>query len=74
MTACRDDAQHCVDSQNRLLPDSACRTGTSSPVGGAHYIYGGSTGGNVGDSVVGGSVSRGGFGGTGGSGGEAGGE
>jgi hypothetical protein len=65
MTACRDEQRNCVDSQNRLLPESSCQAGSS----GAHYIYGGSSGGHVGDAVVGGSVSRGGFGGIGGGGG-----
>lgn len=41
---------------------------------GAHYVYGGSSGGHVGDAVVGGSVSRGGFGAIGGGGGGEGGE
>ena len=41
---------------------------------GPHWIYGGSSGGHVGDSVVGGSVTRGGFGGVGGSHGFGGGE
>jgi hypothetical protein len=71
MTACRDEPQRCVDAQNRLLPDSNCQLGSPS---GAHYIYGGATGGHIGDSVIGGSVSRGGFGAIGGSGGEGGGE
>jgi hypothetical protein len=70
MTACKDAPRHCVDAQNRLLPDSACQVGSS----GAHYIYGGSSGGNIGDSVVGGSVSRGGFGAIGGGSGGDGGE
>jgi len=65
ITACRDEPQNCVDAQNRLLPDAACQAGSSLP--GAHYIYGGSSGGHVGDAVVGGSVTRGGFGGIGGS-------
>jgi uncharacterized membrane protein YgcG len=65
LTGCRDERQDCVDAQSRKLPDSNCQAGAP----GAHYIYGGSSGGNVGDSVVGGSVTRGGFGGTGGSGG-----
>jgi hypothetical protein len=64
MTACRDQRQDCVDAQSRKLPDSSCQVGTP----GAHYIYGGSTGGHVGDYVIGGSVTRGGFGGIGGSG------
>jgi hypothetical protein len=65
LTACRDEHADCVDAQNHKLPDSNCQVGTS----GAHYIYGGSSGGNVGDTVVGGSVTRGGFGSIGGSGG-----
>ena len=78
LTACRDEPQHCVDAQNRLLPDSSCQA-SSRPVG-AHYVYGGSSGGRVGDAVVGSSVSRGGFGGSaegsegGSGGGEGGGE
>lgn len=69
VTACRDQRQDCVDAHNRLLPASACQAGSSGGYvpGGAHYVYGGSSGGHVGDSVVGGSVSRGGFGGIGGS-------
>jgi hypothetical protein len=82
VTGCREQRRSCVDSQNRLLPDSACQAQNSGSsgsyggyggYGGAHYIYGGSSGGRVGDAVVGGSVSRGGFGGIGGSG-EGGGE
>lgn len=68
VTACRDQRRDCVDAQNHLLPSSACQTGSSGGyVPGAHYVYGGSSGGHVGDTVVGGSVSRGGFGGIGGS-------
>ena len=67
MIACRDEPQNCVDAQNRLLPAAACQTGSSVP--GAHYVYGGSSGGHVGDAVIGSSVSRGGFGGFGSSGG-----
>jgi uncharacterized membrane protein YgcG len=65
LTGCRDERSDCVDTQNRKLPDSNCQVGSP----GAHYVYGGSSGGNVGDAVVGGSVTRGGFGGSGGSGG-----
>ena len=68
MTGCRDQRRDCVDTQNRVQPDSACQAGAT----GAHYFYGGSSGGHVGDAVVGGSVSRGGFGAIGG--GDAGGE
>jgi hypothetical protein len=72
MTGCHEH-RDCVDVNNHLLQDSACQAAT--PTGtGAHWIYGGASGGHVGDAVVGGSsVSRGGFGGTGG-GGDAGGE
>jgi len=64
MTACREPHRDCVDSQNHLLPDTGCQAGW----GGAHYLYGGSSGGHIGDAVMGGStsVSRGGFGGIGG--------
>jgi hypothetical protein len=66
MTACRDEHRDCVDAQNHLLPESNCQAGSS----GAHFVYGGSSGGHYGDSVVGASsVSRGGFGGIGGGGG-----
>jgi hypothetical protein len=65
MTACRNERRDCVDGQSRLVPDASCHTGTP----GAHYVYGGSSGGHVGDYVIGASsVSRGGFGGIGGSG------
>jgi hypothetical protein len=66
MTACRDPHRDCVDAVGHKLPDSTCQAPT--PVPGAHYIYGGSSGGHVGDIVIGGSVTRGGFGGFGGSG------
>jgi hypothetical protein len=71
-TGCRDtpESRNCVDAQGRIVPESNCSTGPSSAgVGGYHYIYGGASGGRVGDAVVGGSttpssgVSRGGFGG-----------
>jgi len=64
--------RNCVDAQGHILPDTNCESRFS----GAHYVYGGSSGGRVGDTVVGGSdseegVSRGGFG-HGGEGGEGG--
>jgi hypothetical protein len=66
MTACREH-RDCVDAQNRLRPDSACQA-PGSPSSGFHYVYGGSSGGRVGDSVIGASaMPRGGFGATGGS-------
>jgi len=71
LTACKNAPRHCVDAQNHLLPESYCHTGGYV---GAHFVYGGSSGGHFGDTVVGASVSRGGFGGFGGSGGEGGGE
>lgn len=67
VTACRSEHRDCADAQGRILPDSACQTG-GGYYGGAHYIYGGSSGGHIGDSVVGGSATpRGGFGSFGGS-------
>ena len=65
---CHDQPRHCVDAQNHLMPDSTCEAYGGG--GGFHYVYGGSSGGHYGDSVVGASVSRGGFGGSGGDGGE----
>jgi hypothetical protein len=64
ITACRDQVRDCVDAQGRKLLDSQCESGYR----GAHYVYGGRSGGHVGDAVIGGGVTRGGFGGTGGSG------
>jgi hypothetical protein len=67
-TGCHDQPRHCVDAQNHLQPDSVCEARAG--VGGFHYVYGGASGGHYGDTVVGSSVSRGGFGGGGGEGGE----
>lgn len=70
LTGCQPEQRDCVDAQSRKLPDSACQAspGSSGYVPGAHYWYGGSSGGHMGDTVIGGgSVSRGGFGGIGGS-------
>ncbi|HTJ29029.1 MAG TPA: hypothetical protein VL346_00925 [Acidobacteriaceae bacterium] len=64
---CHSGPRHCVDAQNHLEPDSYCSSSSSS---GSHYVYGGSSGGHYGDTVVGSSVSRGGFGHGGGEGGE----
>jgi hypothetical protein len=65
---CHDQPRHCVDAQNHLQPDSVCEARQGSTF---HYVYGGSSGGHYGDTVVGSSVSRGGFGGFfGGEGGE----
>lgn len=71
ITGCRDERADCVDAQNRKIPDTNCQAGGGGYVG-AHWIYGGSGGTNSGDTISGGSVTRGGFGGTGG--GDAGGE
>lgn len=68
MTSCRTEHRDCVDAQGHLQPDSACQAGGET--GGYHYVYGGSSGGHVGDYVLGGSTTpRGGFGGIGGDGG-----
>jgi hypothetical protein len=64
---CHDpETRNCVDAQGRIVPDGDCQN----PAPGApyHYVYGGSSGGHIGDTVFGGSttpsdgVSRGGFG------------
>lgn len=68
---CHNGPQHCVDAQNHLMPDSYCE---EHHTGGFHYVYGGSSGGHFGDSVVGASSSSIGFGGFGHGGGEGGGE
>lgn len=65
ITGCHDEPRHCVDAQGRIVADTNCAASSSGGSGGFHYIYGGSSGGRIGDSVVGGSAtpSRGGFGG-----------
>jgi len=70
MTACRSEHRDCVDKQGHLEPDSYCQA-TGGGVGSTyHYVYGGASGGHIGDSVVGGSATpRGGFGAFGGDGG-----
>ena len=68
---CHSGPRHCVDGQNHLMPDSYCEEHRSG--GGFFYVYGGSSGGHFGDSVVGAS-SGGLFGGFGHSGGGEGGE
>ncbi len=74
---CHDQPRHCVDAQNHILPDAQCPVDENHSTGyyGGHYIYGGSSGGHVGDAVVGGSTSSSGasFGGFGHGGGEGGG-
>ncbi len=76
MTACRNEHRDCVDAQGHLQPDTSCQaSGGGTGTGGYHYVYGGSSGGHVGDYVIGGSTTpRGGFGGIGGGGDSAGGE
>ncbi len=69
---CHDGPRNCVDAQNHLMPEANCANHAGG--GGFHYVYGGSSGGHVGDIVIGASVSRGGFGGGGGEGGGEGGE
>jgi hypothetical protein len=76
---CQKEPRHCVDAQNQLVLDSACEQKQDTPSGvGYHYVSGGSSGGHLGDTVVGASesgVSRGGFGhGDGGDGGHGGGD
>lgn len=80
LSGCRDgyETRNCVDAQGRIVPDTNCQT-PSSGGSGFRYMYGGSSGGRIGDTVVGGhstpgesGVSRSGFGH--GGGGEGGGE
>jgi hypothetical protein len=73
LAGCNNTPEHrdCLDDQNHKQPDSYCNTSTHT---GAHFIYGGSSGGRYGDTVVGGhaasGISRGGFGHAGGGEGE----
>jgi hypothetical protein len=67
MTACRTEHHDCIDPQGRKEPDSYCDATGGHGI--YHYVYGGSSGGHLGDSVIGGSTTpRGGFGGIGGDG------
>jgi hypothetical protein len=62
------ETRNCVDEEGKIVPDFNCENSTLGMS--YHYVYGGSSGGNIGDVVVGGSttsrsesdVSRGGFG------------
>ncbi len=88
----RTQIRNCVDAQGHIVPDWDCDQSNNSSYGyhgGFHYVYGGSSGGRIGDTVVGGSatssagarvvsgetgsVVRGGFGRGSGGGGEGGG-
>jgi hypothetical protein len=58
-TACDNrpiEVRNCVDAQGRIVPDPNCRQHSSGGGGGYHYIYGGTSGGHDGDTVVGGSA------------------
>jgi hypothetical protein len=67
MTACRSQHRDCIDNQARKEPDSYCDATGGRGI--YHYVYGGSSGGHLGDAVMGGSTTpRGGFGGIGGDG------
>jgi len=64
-TACNHPpvSRNCVDAHGHVVPESECQSHAT----GVHYVYGGSSGGHIGDTVVGGSdteegVSRGGLG------------
>ena len=77
-----DNTQRCVDNQGRIVADAMCHSGPGAgggfgaPMPGYRYMYGGMTGGRVGDAVVGGASTSGGvrFGGFGGGGEGGGGE
>jgi hypothetical protein len=51
--------RYCIDDQKHIVPDERCDnepfTGSVILPGSYHYIYGGATGGHLGDTVVGGS-------------------
>jgi len=76
---CRDEVRNCIDAQGRIVPDASCESPSSAGYVPYHYVYGGSSGGHIGDTVLGGSATphfsifRGGFG-HGGSHGAGGGE
>jgi hypothetical protein len=73
MTGCRDQ-RRCVDAQGHILPEGYCQASDSRSLG-YHYVYGGWSGGHLGDTVVGSHATpRGGFGAIGGSHGGGGGE
>jgi hypothetical protein len=64
----RFGSRNCVDELGRIAPDSNCQA--SAPGGSRYrYVYGGASGGHIGDRVIGGratpaegGVTRGGFG------------
>jgi len=60
-TACnrQSETRNCVDAQNRIVPEADCHS-PSSGGGCFHYVYGGASGGRVGDTVERGSTSSGG--------------
>jgi len=85
-TACRNERQDCVDETNHLADPQKCRDAEYNRNNGYRgyipyrWVYGGASGGHIGDTVVDGNpapgmshassgVSRGGFGSHGGSGG-----
>jgi hypothetical protein len=77
ITGCRQpEARNCVDAQGHIAPDADCESSSTPGVHPFHFVYGGSSGGHIGDMVFGGSstpsdgVSRGGFGHGGADGGE----
>jgi hypothetical protein len=48
------EVRNCVDAENHIVPDSRCDPSPSSRGaggGGFHYVYGGASGGTVGDTV-----------------------
>ncbi len=61
-TGCREhptQIRNCVDDNRHIVPDERCDdepfTGTVILPGSYHYLYGGASGGHLGDAVVGGS-------------------
>jgi hypothetical protein len=54
-TGCEPPPHHCVDAQGRIAPESYCRNQAT----GYTYVFGGSTGGHIGDAVIGASTTAG---------------
>lgn len=56
----RTEVRNCIDAQGHIVVDWDCDQPNNSSSGGYHggfhYIYGGSSGGRIGDTVFGGSV------------------
>jgi hypothetical protein len=57
LTGCNHqrEVRNCVDAENHIVRDSLCKSPSPGAYGGGgsyHYVYGGASGGNLGDTVV----------------------